>query len=196
MPISIAAMVLGGLLLASSSASAQSKTGESGSVNGSAGLFGGSLSVVDESNAVYGGWFDIAFTGWELGDVEVDIFQSRRRQHRVESCPYADCSPRYESDAEGKPKLISDPTKVPALATESQRLRRFSVALLRKFRTSQRAAPHFIVGVGRFSRELSFAFDNPGFDERTHKWRAWGPVAGVGLDVFAGRFIARLQYQS
>lgn len=194
MSISVVPAVLGALIFASV-ASAQPTGAGPDAVSGIGGLFVGSFRVVDVNNSVYGGWLDISFKGWTLGTVEVDLLQNRERRSRVDACPYDDCSPRYASDSDGKVRLISDPNKVAAPATESQRVRVFSVAVLRRFRATRHAAPHFLVGFGRLSRELSFDYDNPAFGQQKYDRDAWGPVGGLGLDLFAGPLVARIQYR-
>ncbi len=199
-PISIAAMLLGVLFVASTSAYAQSNTRRAGLVSGSLGVFAGSFRPVDANNPVTnnpvnGAWLDLSFGGWELGTIEVDLFQNRRRERRVDACPSADCSERYVADSDGKPKRINDRLTSVAPALESQRIRAFSFAFLKRFSSTPHVAPHWIVGLERLSHGTSFHFDDPTFEERTYSRRAWGPVGGIGLDILAGRFIARLQYR-
>lgn len=193
MPISIAALLLGSLLLVSAHASAQSTAQAGGAVDGSVGIFAGSLKASDPYSSAYGGWLNISFPWWALGTIEIDYFESRHRR-RIEACPYDDCSERYEADAEGRPQRVNADKQLSA-AVQSDRFRGFSAAVFHRFGKHQRAAPHVVVGFGRLLRTVSSDFDDSSFAQRTYTWNPWGPVAGVGLEIFAGRFTARAQYR-
>lgn len=193
MPISIVALLLSGLLLVSSGAYGQSTTPPD-RLSGSAGIYAGHLRS-SETTASSGTWIDIAFVGWELGTIELDVSRSRTKARRGESCPYDDCSPRYRTGSDGKPELISDPAKVVSPGLNSERYRAVSMAGLRAFGKSRHAAPHFLIGVARISRQVSFAYDDPAFGGQTWRRTGWGPFAGIGLDVFAYHFVVRIQYR-
>ena len=196
MPIPAVAAVLCAVLFASSAASGQTAE-RSPTITGSGGMFAGALDIVgtDQTETIVGGWLDIRFKQWALGQVELDFFQNRRREHRDEACPVDDCSERYERDAEGRPQLIHDPRRERKPATESQRFRAFSVSIFKPFGVSRRVAPHYVVGFGRLTRHLAFNFDDPELAERKYRWKPWGPVAGLGVDIVVGRLAARLQYR-
>ena len=162
MPISIVALIFIAVLLASSRAQGRA-TVTADAINGSTGIYTGRLRSSETATSV-GGWIDIAFKGWELGTIELDVSRSRPSARREESCPYDDCTARYGVGADGKVELISDPTKVPA------------------------------PGIS-LSRRVSFTYDDPVFGTQTRNRKAWGPVAGVGVDVFTRRFVVRVQYR-
>jgi hypothetical protein len=163
-------------------------------VNGSTGIYMGRLRSSETTTSV-GIWVDIAFKGWELGTIELDVSRSRPTARRDESCPYDDCTARYGVGADGNVKLISDPGKVPAPGISAERYRTVSVAALRSFKKSRYAAPHFLVGLGTLSRQVSFHYDDAVFGTQTRNRKAWGPVAGVGVDVFIRRLVVRVQYR-
>ena len=140
MPVSIVLLLAGGLLLACSRAHAQS-TAPAEAIAGSTGIYAGSLKA-SETATNFGAWIDIAFEGWELGTVELDISQTRTKTRRGESCPYDDCNPRYRTGPDGKDELISDPAKVVSPGLRAERYRAVSLAGLRTFGKSRHAAPH------------------------------------------------------
>ena len=193
MPISILALFVGGLLLASPAAYGQSNT-SSDVVRGSAGIFAGSLTASDTTTGL-GSWVDIAFEGWELGTLELDISRGRTKRRRGEACPYDDCTARYRAGPDGKAELISDPAKVLSPGVNAERYRTLSVAAFRAFRKSRYAAPHFVAGVARATQEISFVYDDASIGGQTWKRIAWGPMGGIGLDVFVSHVVVRMQYR-
>lgn len=194
MPISIATRFVACLLIASSAVSAQSKAPASDPISGATGVFVGPLRVVGETNRIFGGWLDIRFKGWELATLALEVSRSIENKRRGEWCPYDDCSPRYERDAQGDVKRIN-PEKRPAPGTRFIRNGTLSVAALRPFKASRHAVPHFVVGMEKLSRRMTYAFDDPTLETRTWRRNAWGPVCGLGVDFLSGRFLARVQYR-
>jgi hypothetical protein len=171
-------MVIVGSLLMSSVAFAQTRTETADPVVIKFGFSTGILARHGESfdgtNTALGGWSTISVGRW---GIDADFSRSRQLERRGEACLDRVCSRS-------------------AAGTEVETNVAMGIAALRHIRARGRTSPHMLIGIGAISRRSGYRFDDPalgGRDEST--WWGWGPVAGLGLDVSRGRYVARAQYR-
>ena len=166
-----------GIVFCASSVSAQSPENPEG-VRLKAGVTTGLYARLGESfdgaNAGFGGWATVMVNKWGF---DIDYSRSHRLETRRSACVDLSC----RRTTSGR---------------DSETNSAIGVTALREIQPMGRAAGHFMVGFGTISRQTSQRFDDPALGEQTEStWWAPGPVAGAGVDILMGHFVARAQYR-
>lgn len=170
-------LVVMGMVFCASLVSAQSPENPDGirlKAGVTTGLYARHGESFDGANAGFGGWATVMVNKWGF---DVDYSRSRRLEKLRSACVDLSCTrTTSRSDSETNSAI--------------------GVTALREIQPMGRTSAHFIVGFGTISRQTSHRFDDPALGGQTEStWWAPGPVAGVGVDLLMGHFVARAQYR-